>query len=243
MDQATYDERLHRLQRLAYGAGASETDRAAALAELEALRRERATSGRATSEAPEVVSSRRGDGDTADAAAAKPLKWAIAAIAAALVIGVALGWPVGARVTDGSPSPPNSSTGQGHDASLVPVADTGALRLFETSATSADAPPDAYPRDSVAPTEYRRLLTRPDGVSLHIARLHGDAAICAVVTLPGEFTASTCTRDGMFPRSGLWVEVFIEGDLGLVRGAIQPDGTAELTPVGYVPGPLPTVDP
>ena len=33
----------------------------------------------------------------------------------------------------------------------------------------------------------------------------------------------------------------VDGDLGLIRGAIQPNGVAELSPAGYVPGPLPDV--
>ena len=44
MDEPVHDERMRRLQRIAYGAVASDAERAAATAELEALRRERAAS-------------------------------------------------------------------------------------------------------------------------------------------------------------------------------------------------------
>ena len=255
MDRAADYERMRRLQRLAYGAGASDADRAAAMAELEAIRRDRATGeaeGARTdpadapttpsvTRAPAHGSSTRPDGRASGAAAAKRLKWAIAAGATALLIGVAAGWQVNARVGAGPPSAVVSTT-RGLDASLIPVGDTAVHRLYEAEATAEDVPQDAYPRDSIAPTEYRLLVARSDGVSLHVARLHGGEAICAVVTRPGEFTASSCTHDGMFPRAGLWVEVFIEGDIGLVRGSIQPNGAAKLTPAGYAPGPLPTVE-
>ena len=42
LDDPAHDERLRRLQRIAYGAVASSSERAAALAELDALRREAA---------------------------------------------------------------------------------------------------------------------------------------------------------------------------------------------------------
>lgn len=256
MDRAAYDERMRRLQRLAYGAGASDDDRAAAIAELEAIGRERAmgeaeaarTDAADAPTAPSVTralavgSSTRPEGAASGAAAAKPLKWAIAAGATALLIGVGVGWQVNARV--GADDPPSAvvSTTRGLDASLIPIGETAVHRLYKAGATAEDVPQDAYPRDSIAPTEYRLLVARSDGVSLHVARLHGGAEICAVVTRPGEFTASSCTRGGMFPRAGLWVEVFIEGDVGLVRGTIQPNGAAELTPAGYAPGPLPSVE-
>ncbi|GAA4374398.1 hypothetical protein [Agromyces bauzanensis] len=42
MDEPPHDERMRRLQRIAYGALESDAERAAALAELESLRREHA---------------------------------------------------------------------------------------------------------------------------------------------------------------------------------------------------------
>lgn len=243
MDQATHDERMHRLQRLAYGAVASDAVRAAAIAELELIRRERgaaetegertdaarAPTAPAPARASGVGSSARPEGEASDTAAAKPLKWAIAAGTAALFVGVAVGWQVGARMAASEPSAVAISAAPELDGSLIPIGDTAVLRLFEADPTSGDVPDAAYPRDSIAPTEYRLLLTRPDGVTLHIARLHGGAEVCTVVTLPDEFTASSCTRRGMFPEGGLWVEASLQRDEGLIRGTIHPDGTAELT--------------
>jgi hypothetical protein len=244
MDQATNDERLRRLQRLAFGAAASDADRAAAIAELELIRRERAAvdaerertdaAGAPTTPVPPgahaVGSATRPDGEASGTAAAEPLRWAIAAGTAALLIGVAVGWQVGARMAASELSTVEVSAAPELDASVIPIADTALPRLYEAEPTPADTPKSAYPRDPIAPTDYRLLLTRPDGVSLRIARLRGGAEVCAVVTLPNEFTESSCTDDGMFPEAGLWVEVSLPGDEGLVRGTIHPDGSAELTP-------------
>ena len=257
MDQAADDERLRRLQRQAFGAVASDAERAAAIAELELIRLERAAgdAGRGRTDAggaPTVPassdataagsSSRLGIRASGTAATRRP-RWALALGAAALIIGVAVavGGQVDWRISDSESSSVAVSAAPGLDAPGIPIGDTAVLRLYDAAASPADVLQGAYPRDSIAPTEYRLLLTRPDGVSLYIARLHGDAAICAVVTRPGDFTASSCTHDGMFPEAGLWVEVFVDGDLGLIRGAIQPNGVAELSPAGYVPGPLPDV--
>jgi hypothetical protein len=257
MDQAADDERLRRLQRLAFGAVASDAERAAAIAELELIRLERAAGdaghGRTDDAgAPTVPTSPDATPDgfsgppgvrASGVAATRRMRWALAVGTAALIIGVAVAVAaqVGGRISAPEPSSVAVSPAPGREAPGIPIADTAVLRLYDETASPADVLQGAYPRDSIAPTEYRLLLTRPDGVSLYVARLHGDAAICAVVTRPGEFTASNCTRDGMFPEAGLWVEVFVEGDLGLIRGAIQPNGIAELSPAGYVPGPLPDV--
>ena len=257
MDQAADDERVRRLQRLAFGPVASDAERAAAIAELELIRLDLAAgdAGRgrtdaggaptalASPDATAAGSSRRPEIRASGAAATRRRRWALALGAAALIIGVAVavGGQVGWRIPDSESSSVAVSAAPGLDAPGIPIGDTAVLRLYDAASSPADVLEGAYPRDSIAPTEYRLLLTRPDGVSLYIARLHGDAAICVVVTRPGEFTASSCTHDGMFPEAGLWVEVFVEGDLGLIRGAIQPNGVAELSPAGYVPGPLPDV--
>ena len=258
MDQAADDERLRRLQRLAFGAVASDAERAAAIAELELIRLERAAgdAGRgrtdadgaptvpASPDATAAGSSSRPGIRASGPAAMRRSRWALALGAAALIIGVAVavGGQVDWRISDSESSSVAVSAAPGLDAPGIPIGDTAVLRLYDAAASPADVLQGAYPRDSIAPTEYRLLLTRPDGVSLYIARLHGDAAVCAVVTRPGDFTASSCTHDGMFPEAGLWVEVFVDGDLGLIRGAIQPNGMAELSPAGYVPGPLPDAD-
>lgn len=262
MDQAAPDERMRRLQQLAFGALARDADRAEAIAELEAIRREQAAEEEArrapadaagaptdaagaptapvAARASGTGPSSRPGGEAWGTPAAKPLRWAIAVGTAALLIGVAVGWQIGARLAASEP-PEAVSTEPGLDTSMIPIADTAVLWLYKADPSPADVPRGAYPRDSIAPTEYRLLLTRPDGASLHIARLHGGRDVCAVVTLPGEFTASSCTSNGMFPEGGLWVEAPLGGE-GLIRGTIHPDGTAELTPRQYAPEGRPTAE-
>ncbi|WP_448808231.1 hypothetical protein [Agromyces bauzanensis] len=249
MDRAAYEEQLSRLQRLAFGAVASDAERAAAVAELELIQRERAAAeaeregadaagpptAPAVPRAPGVGSSTRPEGEASGTAAAKTLKWALVAGTAALLIGVAVGSQIGTRGAADESSNTVDSTAHELHAALMPIGDTAVPRLYEADPTPADVPQAAYPRDSIAPTDYRLLLTRPDGVSLRVARLHGGADVCAVVTLPSEFTASSCTHNGMFPEAGLRVAVSLPGDEGLVRGTIHPDGTAELTPQQYTP--------
>ena len=230
------------------------------MAEIEALRRERAASetesgrtdaaGRAAAgassapaptRAPAVGPFTRPDGVTPDAAASKPQRLAIAAGVAALVVGLAVGWQLGARTAAFEPSTAGPSASPERDASMIPIGDTAVPGLFEADPTPGDIPQAAYPRDPIAPTEYRLLLTRPDGVSLRVARLHGGADVCTVVTLPNEFTASSCTRDGMFPRAGLWVDAYVDGEWSTIRGTIHSDGGAELTPRHPEPGARPIV--
>ena len=254
MDEPARDERMRRLQRIAYGAVASETERAAALSELEALRREHAASeaegepadapslallhpGNANASAAPAVASRvRDEPGASRGDAVKPLKWAIAVGTTALLIGVAVGWQVAGRMSTSEPSAASVATVPAPDGLTVPVDQTSLPRLFEAAPGPADVPQSPMPDPRIAPADYRLLVTRADGVALHVARQDGGAEVCAVLAIPGGFTMSSCTQDGRFPEGGLWVESFVEGDLGLIRGTIHPNGTAELTPCDYMPG-------
>jgi hypothetical protein len=164
-----------------------------------------------------MTGSSAGRFDRSSASPARPPRWAIVVGLAALLLGAFAGWTA------------SLSGSSGRDASAIPIGDTAVLSAYDTAPTPADSPRDAYPRDPIAPTDYRLLRTRPDGVSLYIARLHGGSAVCAVLSRPGRFTTSTCTHDGLFPVQGLEVEASVPGD-GLVRGVIRPDGSAELMP-------------
>src|SRR5690242_20438595 len=109
---------MRRLQRTAYGAVASEAERTAALAELEAVRRELARAAEPAERADAAGPATIGPGPVAHVTtgavavaqaasvtpAARSLKWAIAVGAATLVVGVAVGWQAGARTTVSEPS-------------------------------------------------------------------------------------------------------------------------------------------
>ncbi|KRE31294.1 hypothetical protein [Agromyces sp. Soil535] len=246
-------ERMRRLQRLAYGAVASDAERTAALAELETLRNERAEA-EAVSERAEAPPLDPGNAPHPPAStgalatatesgasrggAAKPLKWAIAVGVVALLVGVAVGWQAGGRMSTSEPSAAAVSTAPELDGFMIPIDQTAVLKLFESTPGPADVPQSATPDPRIAPTDYRLLVTRADGVALYVSRLDGGADVCAVLAIPGVFTTGSCTRDGQFSEGGLTVEAFVQGDVGLIRGIIHPNGTVELTPSHYVPGPI-----
>jgi len=253
LDEPAHDERMRRLQRIAYGAVASGTERAAALAELEALRRVHAASdaegepadappltplhpgSTSVAAAPSIASVAGAGAGASRDDAVKPLKWAIAVGTAALLVGVAVGWQVAARMTTSEPSAAAVATVPAAGGLTVSVDQTSLPRLFDAAPDPADLPQSATPDPRIAPADYRLLVTRSDGVALHVARVDGGADVCAVLAIPGGFTMGSCTQDGRFPEGGLRVEGFVEGDLGLIRGTIHPNGTAELTPCRYMP--------
>jgi len=253
MHEPALDERLRRLQRIAYGAVASEAERAAAVAELDALRREQAAEAAAHEQAesspepPEPVRERTPTGSTravstwiaeSDAASVRRFRWAVAAGTAALLIGIGIGWQLGMRTSAPAPSAIGTTAVGELDGFTMPLAETRVPALFAAEPSPADVPEVPVPDEQIPGGDYRLLLSRPDGVSLYVARVDGGEDVCAVVVLPGAFSMSECTHGGEFPEGGLWVEAFQQGDVGLVRGTIHPNGAAELTPSDYVPGPL-----
>ena len=256
LDEPARDERMRRLQRIAYGAVTSDTERAAALARARGAamraRRERCRWRAGGCPADHAAPSReherhrrtdprlggQGEPGASRGDAVRPLKWAIAVGTTALLLGVAVGWQVAARMSTSEPSAAASvATMPAPDGLTVPVDQTSLPRLFEAAPGPADVPQSPMPDPSIAPDDYRLLVTRSDGVALHVARQDGGAEVCAVLAIPGGSTMGSCTQDGRFPEGGLWVESFVEGDLGLIRGTIHANGTAELTPCDYMPGP------
>ncbi len=255
MDEVARDDRMRRLQQIAYGAVASDAEREAARSELEALRREPVdVQGGATADAvvepAAPVHERTPTGSTravsewiaaSDAASVRRFRWAVAAGTAALLVGVGIGWHVGSRAGTLASDPIAAQGALGSpelNGFMVALDDTAIPQMFEIASEPADVPRVPTPDERIAPDDYRLLVTRPDGVALHVARVAGSDDVCAVVVMPDAFSASACTRDGMFPEGGLWVEAFVPGDLGLIRGTIHPNGTAELTPRNYRPGPV-----
>jgi hypothetical protein len=258
MPELAHDERVRHLQRLAYGGVASDADRAAAAAELEALRRERdapaappdipppaATDARTTAgpETDAVLNRATPHPTIADhAASVRRFRWAIAAGTAALFLGLGAGWQLGARsATTSTPAAAEQSVSSLEGAGLmVPVPDTSVLAVFDRAPTPADVPNGGTPDDPIAPDDYRLLLTRPDGIAVHAARVDSDENVCVTVAMPEAGTASSCTTEGMFPQDGLWVEFYVQG-AGLLRGVLHVDGSATITPPGYVAGEQPIV--
>jgi hypothetical protein len=256
MDVLAHDERMRHLQRLAYGAVASDAERAAAVAELEALRRQReaaveaeraganpmdpSAAGEASIPASAVAAS-PGSAPRADETARR-FRWAITTGAAALAIGLMAGWQLGTRVETSTPSASDTTiTSLEAAQATVPVAETALPALFDRPLIPADVPASMLPEDSNDPADYRLLLTRSDGVAMHLVRTDGGANLCVLVVVPDSASSGSCTRSGRFPEAGLWTELNLKGGVGFLRGTIHPDGSGELTGPGYDPEPTAVV--
>lgn len=208
------DERIARLQRLAYGAQASDEARAAARSELAALRR--APGGAGDGDRPTAAAPGPDPGlDPAAGAAAPPsgrvapaegaaargrrvgLGIAVVSTVAALLVGAATGWVVG--------SASDASVGAGDDA---PIEWTQAWQVFDRRAGEGDLVRHPPPEEQVDldDSSRRLLVTRSDGVRLVAARTADGANACLILVLPVGRPAIECTERGRFPAEGLRAE-------------------------------------
>lgn len=259
MDDIPHEERMRRLQRIAYGAVASDAERAAALAELEALSRAPDTEAVHTDDDERAAGAGRLRGEQAEAAppsreaepapaadgpaAAARFKWAIAAAMAALVVGIAVGWQVGLRhhELDGHHLVAVDSA----DIELsvdqvmpVPIESAPAARVFARAADPTDAPL-SLDRDDLLVESFRLLSTRSDGVRIYAARTLDSANVCVVIALPSVETpsegvvsggsGSACTSDGRFPGEGLTIGFSGQGR-GAIRATWGVDGSVSVSP-------------
>lgn len=218
------EHRIARLQRLAYGAATSDEERAAAAAELAALRRDpRDPAGRGdptgTRDPAAADAGTRAIGPDATGAGPAPaarttatstststvaphrdriLRVAAVAAVAALLIGAASGWVLGNAA--------DSSVGAGDEA---PVEWTQAWQVFDRRQDDGDLvrhpPPD--PDVELDDASRRLLVTRSDGVRLVAARTADGADACLILVVPVGRPGITCTELGRFPAEGLRAEV------------------------------------
>lgn len=204
------EQRIARLQRLAYGAATSDQERAAAEAELAALRREPRDPAGHGDPAAADAGARTID---PDAGAARPdapaagthapdgrtvVRVAAVAAVAALLIGAVSGWVLGSAA--------DPSVGAGGEA---PVEWTQAWQVFDRRQDDGDLvrhpPPD--PDVELDDSSRRLLVTRSDGVRLVAARTADGADACLILVLPVGRPGITCTELGRFPAEGLRAEV------------------------------------
>lgn len=268
MDELGHDERLRRLQRLAYGAVASDAERAAAVAEIEALRREREQAHEASTsdgdrEGPrapadaaaipdpvsELASSSAGAGE---APAPNRYRWAITIGATALVVGVAVGWQAGLRMHELSVDH-HVSVGT-PDVRLVtdtlmsvPIEAAPATAVFDRDRVPGDAPV-GFDHEHLADDSFRLLSTRSDGVRIYAARTADAANVCVVITLPTLETpsegvvpggaGSACTDDGLFPGQGITQALSGQGR-GTISVSWRLDGSVSVSPADSVVPPGP----
>lgn len=251
MHDVAHDERMRRLQQLAYGAVASDADRAAAVAELEELRRHCAAEPESDLAAPvpSPIAPTPLPPAAVDAgaeASARPFRWAIAAGAAALLVGVVVGWQVGTRVPASAPETTDQALGGAMSISVgpgevvsVPVTGSVAYATFDRPASATDTLPVGIPDDWVDPASVRLLATTPDGLAVFGAKAvpggfsgsSGPDDVCLVIVKGGR-TGGTCTRQGVFADGEIWTEFYREGD-GLVRAEWHADGAVLVSVPGH----------
>ena len=223
-------DRIARLERIAYGSGASDEEREDAARELHDLRAA-AESGGSDAVSSDTVGS---DADMAATSTETPgaepdaipqaeqpapadvhrrLRRVIIAATAALVVGVLAGWQLGAREAEqqadlaaaAGPAFPGPRTQAEFLASQPLAAESAAAEAFLQPATDADAPPaDMLPDFGNGPMETRLLATRVDGSLVFAGR--DDSEFCLILAMGnGMGGAGTCTTDGRFPHDGLSV--------------------------------------
>ncbi|MFF2277640.1 hypothetical protein [Agromyces sp. NPDC058126] len=251
MEASDHDERLRRLQRLAYGADTSPEERAAAEAELQALSDAAASAATAAAaeSAVEVVSDDTGSPATPGdvdaparegAASSTTMRWAIGAGVAALVIGITVGVGVsgltavpagagapgsadaiGADTQAEASTEPSVITGPGTPVELTPV-----YEVFEREQRPSDlVADDVLAGSDLDRTGTRLLVTRSDGATLYAATLGGGADLCLVVVVPEIGAGSACTDGGVLPPEGLAVS-FGFGEGTPITASLHADGTA-----------------
>lgn len=223
------DERIARLQRVAYGADAGDAERAAAAAELAALREARDAPDLPADDlrpesgtAPDALPARAAAPATATAPPTRGVRADLRTVlpysAAALVAGALLGW------TLGSAAAPSEGAGTG-----VPVAEAAAAQVFDRPATPRDFVRYPAPLVDIDPddTSRRLLLTRSDGVQLIAVRTADGANACLVLAVPVGRPATACTTDGRFPAGGLRAEISVQG-VGVYLAGWDADGNARI---------------
>jgi hypothetical protein len=253
MDANARDERMRRLQRLAYGAVASDADRASALTELEQLRREMAVERADAASEPDahldspLMPAPTGPAATspialvessAEAGAfARRFRWAIAIGTAALLAGVAVGWQLSARMAPlstataalsavDSPSPEPRTMAEFLAARPI-AAETQAAEVFLRPATGDDIPVTGSIDDfGNGPLEFRLLATRPDGIRLYAARDSVD--LCLYVSFGEYGSSAACTTEGRFPEDGLTVTGSVYRAPDSVDATWHTDGSLQL---------------
>lgn len=232
------EDRIGTLQRLAYGADASDAERARAVAELADLA---ARGARNDGEPSEVADP--APGSQAQAASPSPspsprvpgrsrlVRWAAAAGGAGLLLGAVVGWVAGRGIpTDSAVHIPTSPVESGDPG--TPLEDTDLLAVFDRLPPAAASAQVARVVDVVDPASIRLLATRVDGPAAYLARTVDGADVCLVLVMPDAPTRSKCTVGGHLPAGGLSI-LYGAQAYGLSAALLDPTGTVSLGPVTF----------
>lgn len=250
----TDDERIARLQRLAYGADVPQPERDRAAAELAELAARGVAADRAAADlaAGADATRRRGGAgpaevpthpdagpttpdaadDEADAGRdgafvpARLVPWMIALAAVGLAAGAVIGLGVGRQVPGDSAV--TSPVGPSSSAEPgTPLGETDLLPLFDRLPRAAEAERVARIDTWIDPASVRLIASRSDGPAAYLARTIDGEDVCLVLLLPAGPSPSTCTVDGLLPMDGLRIRYDSEG-YGFAVAGIDRLGTVQL---------------
>ena len=236
--------RVRALQRIAYGADATDAERARAVAELAGL----AVRGPGRDEAGRAgAGGDRGDGEGpgagdgadetgGDAFAERPpndiasgrgrlVRWTAAAGGIGLLLGAALGWATGQEVAVDSAAPLVSASPS--EAPGTPLEETDLLPLFDRLPLADESARVAGVDDEIDPASVRLLATRVDGPAAFLARSVDGENVCLVLLLPAGPSRIECTVDGLLPADGLSILYGAQG-YGLAAARLATTGTVSL---------------
>ncbi|MDF2575413.1 MAG: hypothetical protein K0S05_2325 [Agromyces sp.] len=230
------EDRIGTLQRIAYGADATDAERARAVAELATL----ATPDRhRDAELTDVVvPAPGGQAQHPDASASsrtaggsRLIRWSAAAGLAGLLLGATLGWVAGRGIPTESAAPTPTAPLDPADPG-TPLEDTELLAVFDRLPPAATSEQVARLVDVIDPESVRLLATRVDGPAAYLARTVDGEDVCLVLVLPDAPTRSECTVDGHLPAGGLSI-LYGAQAYGLSAALLDPTGTVSLGPVTF----------
>ena len=217
------EDRIRRLQRTAYGAEATDTERARAVAELAEFAVRDAGGDAAQSEGQDPAPGRQAPNTSGRGML---LRWTISAGGVGLLLGAALGWGAGQLIQADSGLPSSAAPSESADPG-TPLEDTALLSLFDRLPPADESTRVASVDDAIDPASVRLLATRVDGPAAYLARTADGENVCLVLLLPASPSRSECTVDGRLPADGLSILYGAEG-YGLSAAQLDPTGTVSL---------------
>jgi hypothetical protein len=246
--------RIRALQRIAYGADATDAERALAVAELGELAARGAARGGVSAGPGDGRGPGNGSADATDAAAtdaaatastaaasgqvaaelgpvdeppgrARLIRWTVVAGGICLLLGGFIGWAAGQRVPPEFAS--SSAAPSSSDGAGMSLESTALLPLFDRLPLAAESTRVAGVDDVIDPASVRLLATRTDGPAAFLTRTVDGENVCLVLMLPAGPSRSVCTVDGRFPVDGLSIQYNAPG-YGLAVARLASTGTVAI---------------
>ncbi|MBT2517845.1 hypothetical protein J7E29_10400 [Streptomyces sp. ISL-90] len=236
--------RVLALQRIAYGADATDAERARAVAELAELAelavrgaghdevgragagedRDEGVGAGAGEEMDSAAAERAANDDDAASWRGRLVRWTAAAGGIGLLFGAALGWVAGQRVPVDSAATVSATPSEEPG---TPLEDSDLLPLFDRLPLADESARVASVDEVIDPASVRLLATRVDGPAAYLARTADGENVCLVLVLPAGPSRIECTVDGLLPADGLSILYGAQG-YGLAAARLATTGTVSL---------------